>query len=176
MKIFVYDDIMQDRIINTLKLPIQREQVAEAEGKLYNIQRHIYMLKPNDVTFNRGNKRVLGALYTIPDEEANRVLYHLDNYKGCSLSRLGRRHPHDLTYRATITVYPLSFKDIHEFQNYDYKYLKPVKCLVYLGNPKHEKIIRAIRVTRHQKLSDGYHKKSLENLLKRMGYISEKQN
>lgn len=170
-RVFVYDDLLIEKKRELLKLAPINEQIAETTGKLYYIHRNPIMLRIDDIAHNRGQRKVFGAILTFQDEQMEKVLHTLDNYKGCSLSRIGRSHPYDLCVRSTLEVYPINANNIHDIQNFTYKFFKPVRCIVYLGNPQHEKIIYNVKIDRHHKIDDGCYKKGFVNLLKRGGYF-----
>jgi hypothetical protein len=170
-KIFVYDDVLIEEVYNKLGIIPIEQRFAETSGKIYMISNIPIMLLPDDITRNRGNRRVLGAIYSYTQKDMMRVLDILDSYKCCSISRTNIQHPLDLTYRTILQVYPIHFENIQQLTNYRYKYFEPENCFVYLGNIKNERILNCIKKDRHKKLSDGYYKQGLQNMLYRLKYI-----
>lgn len=171
--VFVYDDVLLPEVRKLLGLAPTDEILAETTGKIYNIHREPIMLNVDDVARCRGCRRVYGAILYFDDADMEKVLYTLDSYKGCGESRIGKRHPYDLTYRSTIEVYPIICKDIHELSTFRYKFKRPVECYVYLGNPDHEHMIYNVKVDRHHKFTQGYYPKGFKNLLTRRGLLHE---
>lgn len=170
-KIFVYDDVLIETVYTKLGIQPVDQRIAETSGKLYMISNIPIMLLPNDVTRNRGTRRVLGAIYTFQHKDMLAVLDAIDNYKCCSMSRVGIQHPLDLTYRTTLEVYPISFDNIQELTSFRYKYLKSEMCYVYLGNINNERILNCVKKDRHKKLANGCYKKGLQDILYRLQYI-----
>lgn len=171
--IFVYDDMLLTRTRELLKLNPVNEVIAEATGKLYMMHRLPVMLKLNDVSINKGTRRVLGAILTFDDADLKKVIFTLDNYKANSISRLGIPSPHDFTKRETIQAYPLIYKSIDDILEYKYGFKRPVECIAYLGNPENPVIIYNIKINRHRKLFDGVYKKGFKELLMRGGLLNE---
>jgi hypothetical protein len=169
-KLFVYDELLNSKTWDIVKIRPINVQIAESTGKLYTMHRTPYMFKLNDITRNRGLRKVFGAILSFNPDDMDYVLETLDNYKGCSVSRIGIHHPYDLSYRSIETVYPINFTDIHELEDFSYTYGKGVRCYVYLGNPTHSNHIINLKTYRHSKLSQGYYK-DFKKLLKKEGYL-----
>jgi hypothetical protein len=172
-RIFIYDDALTQNIREILKLNPIKEQIGETEGKLFKVYRKPILLKTNDISIARGNKRVFGSIMEFNDKDMERILYTLDNYNGYSLSRTGVTRQIDFAYRTIISVYPVIARDIHDLENFTYKYEKPVECYAYLGNPEHENIIFSVKVDKHCKLTQGFYKKGFLELLKREGLLHD---
>jgi len=167
-KIFIYDDLLIKNIYQKLNINPTNEILAETTGKLYMINKVPVMLMPNDISPMRGNRRVIGAIYTFHKQDMTKVLDTLDSYKLCSMSRINMRNPMDLTYRTIIQVYPIVFNNIHELLNFRYKYLETVTCYAYIGNTQNKRILNCILKDRHKKLSDGCYKQGLQDILNRL--------
>lgn len=173
--VFVYDDILILKIQKLLQLNPINETFAEATGKMYMMYRQPIMLKPNDVTHGRGLRRVLGAILEFDEDQMEKVVYTLDNYKASSASRLGIQRPNDYTYRTTMPVHPIVFKTLKQLQEYKYEYRRPIECYVYLGNPLNPYVIHNIKADKHVKISDGVYKRGFKALLNRKGYLNEQR-
>lgn len=170
MKVFVYDDMLNPKYRAIIGVQPLEELIAEVEGKMYRIHQQPVLLRVDDVTVTRGLRRVFGAILTFDDADTERILNALDNYKGCSLSRIGKAHPHDLTYRATVKAYPIIAKSIQDFENFTYSYGRGIECLTYRGVQTHLAMINAIKIDKHQKYTQGYYPSGFINLLQRKGY------
>ena len=170
VNIFVYDAMLNPEYRKLLKVHPVEERIAETTGKMYNVHRQPILLLPKDITYSRGHCRIFGAILTFNDEDEDKVFDAFDNYKGCSMSRIGRMHPQDLAYRSTIKVYPIKANSIQEFEDFSYGHEKPVKCVTYLGNPKNQGIIHTVKFDRHHKFSQGYYPEGFTNILQRSGF------
>jgi len=171
-RIFVYDDLLLPRIQKILKINPINEVFAEATGKLYMMYRQPIMLNTNDVAVNKGFSRVLGAILEFDEDQMEKVIYTLDNYKSNSVSRIGLQNPNDFTYRTIIPVNPIVFKTLEQLQEFKYEYKRAIDCYAYLGNPNNPYIIYNIKVNKHTKISDGVHKRSFKTLLSKKGYLT----
>jgi len=171
-KVFVYNELLLNNVLNTLKLVPIDESLAITEGKMYYVLRSPILLKLNDFSHNRGNRKIFGSLMTFDKKRIENSLYILDNFHGCSLSRTGINHPLDLTYRELSIVYPIVVDNVHQLENYDYKVLDPIKCWVYYGNTQNQNIIKAYK-NKHNKLIQGIYVKGFKDLLKRKNLITK---
>lgn len=167
-KVFIYDEILKQSILDILNITPTQEQLAEVTAKMYNINRTQYLFDLHDITHNRNNRSVLGAIYTFDEKHMEKVLNALDSYKGCSESRIGFANPNDLCIRSTILAYPIVYNTIREIETFTYKYNKPVKCLAYKGNAQHPNLIKAIKIDRHQKVANGVYKQGIIDVVKRL--------
>lgn len=167
-QVFVYDDLLIKDTYQKLRISPVNERLAETTGKLYMINKVPVMLLPNEISIARSNRRVIGAIYTFNKQDMPQVLDTLDAYKLCSMSRIGMRNPMDLTYRAILQVYPITFNNIHELTTFRYKYLEAENCYVYLGNVNNKRILNCVLKDRHKKLSEGCYKQGLQNILNRL--------
>lgn len=170
-QVFIYDDLLIEDIYRRLKIYPINQRIAETSGKLYMISNIPIMLLPDDIARTRDNRRVIGAIYTFDKKDVLSVFDTLDSYKCCSMTRIGIKHPLDLTYRTMLQVYPIMFNNIHELTDYRYKYLEPEQCWVYLGNTKNQRILNCVKKDRHKKLAEGCYKQGLQNILYRLKYI-----
>lgn len=173
MNVFVYNDVMKDKIQKILKITPISETLAETSGKLYMVARTPVMLGVHDITHCRHERRVFGTILTFDDKDAERILYVLDNYHSSTKQRLGILHPVSLTYQSTVIAYPIVFSNIQELENYRHKYKKGVKCITWIGNKKHPYLVYMIKEHRHSKLAHGMHMPSFKNILKRKGYLDD---
>lgn len=168
-KVFVYDDTLMQNILDILQIKPISEQIAESVGKMFIVARKPVALQLTDLRYNRGLRKIFGAIYTFNPDDMPKVLDALDNYNACSASRIGFESRTDLCYRTTVKAYPIHFENIQEFQTFRYTYGKSEDCYMYFGNPEHEAIIYAVKVIGGRKVASGIYKKGFFNLLERKG-------
>lgn len=167
--IFIYDELLNTDIRETLRITPINEIIAEAEGKLYNMAQTYIAMRDKD-TKRRYNRKIFGSLLTFNETDMSNVLSAIDTFKGCSRSRIGINHEDDMCFRFITTVYPITFDTIHEFKNFQYQYNKGRKCHMYFGNKNNAFIKDKLSRDRHGRIENGFYKQGFISLLERKGY------
>lgn len=165
--IFVCDDLLRQEIRDVLNIHPIEEIIAEAEGKLFKFGRSVVMMNKKDLRI-RENQRVFGSILKFNPESMPDVLRILDSFNSCSISKLSKTQPTDLTYRSYIIAYPISFDSIQKFNNFDYKYKLAIRCLAYMGNQNNKLIWNTVK-RRNTRIVVGYYKRGLTDLFIRKG-------
>lgn len=147
---------LQTRIMQSkLGLPLTFITFAYVKGKMFtHFRKHSTFVLP---TSNRtwGNNVVYGSVWHMSDWTFYSRL--LDAYHGSSLSAIHVNHRLDLHHRITCSAVPLHFTSLSDFSRLKYREAdEGLQVQMYVGNPKHPKIIQRINRPQHSyRLIDG---------------------
>lgn len=168
--IFLSNELMDERLQNDLKIPIEFISFAYIENcKFYRYKKTKLIVKGGEISRDWGNNRIYGAIFLIRNMYYIRVL---DAYNACSLSRIFLNHPFDLNHREIGQVTLIEFNTLNDFARYKFKEQATINCWIYYGNNNNKKLNKVLNNRR--RLTNGVDTKNFKKCfsqLKKRGVI-----
>ena len=160
--IFLYDMLMLKECQKVLQVKMDFVSFGYVRGKLYNFSKkennHRYFIK----LFDRTLDIVYGAIFVVNNSEWDKI--KLCSFYNNSIPFNEKTIHSDLFDLSETEVVPIKFNSIEEFTQLGYKILDPVKCLIFVGNEKNERIKKWTNFRKKNKYYDksSFYKKVIE--------------